>query len=442
MPRFFKQGNWRGEAVGKKKDGTEFPQEVSLTGLKNGGLICIVRDITNRIQTKREKENLQKQLLQTQKLESIGTLAGGVAHDFNNILTVIMGLSQMVLSGLKKSDPNRDKLKSILNSAERASKLTKQLLLFSRKEEMEFKIINLNNIISQLRKMLNRLIGEDITMHNNLSQDLWQINADENQMEQVITNLVVNARDAMPGGGDLKISTENISIDEEKAKTIPDIKPGEYICLSIEDTGAGIAKSLQKKIFDPFFTTKGRAEGTGMGLSVVHGIVKKHGGVIDLYSEPGEGTIFKIYIPAVIEQGIKMSEEQETDSFENYKGSGETILLVEDEKPVLTYLESILDNHGYNYLSAKSAEKAVQLFKKNEDNIELLISDVILTGMDGMQLANKLKSEKKDLKIILSSGYSNKKVKMSSIKEKGYNYIQKPYNIMDLLKMIHHTINN
>ena len=346
-----------------------------------------------------------------------------------------------MLTRTKRSDPNYDKLESILNSAERAAELTKQLLLFSRKEEMDLEIIDLNKTISGLRMMLNRLIGEDITMHNDLNHDLWQVNADKNQMEQVITNLTVNARDAMPGGGDLTISTNNVIIDHEKAQNIPDIKPGEYICLSIEDTGSGIEKSLQKKIFDPFFTTKGRAEGTGMGLSVVHGIVKKHGGVINVYSEPGEGTIFKIYLPAVIEKEIEMSEEQESESFENYKGSGETILLVEDEKPVLTYLESILDNYGYHYLSAKSAEKAVQLFKENEDNIDLLISDVILTGMDGMQLANKLKSEKVDLKVILSSGYSNKKVKMSSIKEKGYNFIQKPYNIMDLLKTIHKTLN-
>jgi PAS domain S-box-containing protein len=399
-----------------------------------------VYDITEHKKAEREKQQLQKQLLQAQKLESIGTLAGGVAHDFNNILTVIIGLSQLVLTRIKKSDPNYEKLESILNSAERAAKLTEQLLLFSRKKEMEFESVNLNSVISRLNKMLDRLIGEDITIQNEMSYDLWPVNADVHQIEQVITNLAVNARDAMPGGGDLIISTKNVKIDQEKAKSIPDIRPGRYVRLSIEDTGKGIEKSIQEKIFDPFFTTKGRAKGTGMGLSVVHGIIKKHNGIINVYSESGKGTIFKIYLPAGDKTDDELEPEKESENITQYKGSDETILIVEDEQPVLTYLESILDNYGYNFLSAKNGEEAIEIFKNRKDEIDLLLSDVIMTGIDGVELADKLKAQKQNLKVILSSGYSDKKVAKSAIKDKGYRFIQKPYDILQLLKKINNTI--
>ncbi len=398
-------------------------------------------DITNLREAEKEKEKLHQQLLQTQKLESIGTLAGGVAHDFNNILTVIIGLTEMILSRHERSDPSYDHLESILDAGKRAADLTKKLLLFSRKEDMEFELLDVNLVIAEIRKMLNRLIGEDIDMNNDLDGSLWSIRADNNQIEQVITNLVVNARDAMPEGGELTIRTRNVIIDEEKAKTIPDIKPGEYIRLCVEDTGKGIPKEIQEKIFDPFFTTKGRAEGTGMGLSVVHGIVKEHGGVINVYSEPDEGTVIKIYLPAVKEKS-KKEQTNSSEQYDQYEGSGETILIVEDEAPVLKYLESILDNYGYNYISVKSGEEALQVFTKREDEIDLLISDVIMTGIDGVELANRIKEEKPDLKIILSSGYSNKKVAKSKIKDKGYKFIQKPYDILNLLKRIHETINN
>jgi len=442
MPEFREKGKWRGEAEGRKKGGSKFPQEISLTALKDGGLICLVRDITERKKAEREKEKLQEQLLQTQKLESIGTLAGGVAHDFNNILTVIIGLAQLVKSRTIKSDPNYEQLDSILKSAERAADLTKQLLLFSRKKEMDLEVINLNRTISEIRKMLNRLIGENISMHNELASDLWQIKADRNQLEQVITNLVVNARDAMGGGGDLHIKTKNVSISNEKAETIPNIEPGQYVRISIEDTGHGMDQEIQDKIFDPFFTTKGLAEGTGMGLAVVHGIVKEHKGFINVYSEAGEGTIFHIYLPRVKSEQKQETKKRKTKLLNNFSGDGETVLIVEDEKPVLTYLEKILENYGYNYLSAKSGEEALELFAKNKDNIDLLLSDVIMTGIDGVELANKLKKQNKDLQVILSSGYSNKKVALRKIKDKGYRFIQKPYDITKLLSLLHETISS
>ena len=399
-------------------------------------------DITHRKEIEKEKKRLQKQLLQKQKLESIGTLAGGIAHDFNNILTVILGFSELAINQLDNHNPVYEQLKSIHESGERAAKLTEQLLLFSRKQDMEFVLINLNDTICRLNKMLNRLIGEDITMQQDLSDELWQIRADQNQLEQVVTNLTVNARDAMPSGGKLKIKTQNVTFNKIKARAIPEIEPGKYVLLSLEDSGIGIPDTIQEKIFDPFFTTKGRAEGTGMGLSVVHGIIKEHNGIIKVYSKEGEGTIFKIYLPAVVKGKFAAKPQTKTEKMENYRGNGENILVVEDEQPVLNYLENIFNNFGYNYLSSRSAEEALQIFKRNKNNIDLLLSDVIMTGMNGVELAIKLKKEKRDLEIILSSGYSEKKISKAEIVEKGFKFIQKPYDILKLMKVIHSTLKN
>jgi len=399
-----------------------------------------IKDITDRKESEREKNKLHKQLLQAQKLESIGTLAGGVAHDFNNILTVIMGLTQIVMNQTKKSNRNYNHLKNIYESGERAAKLTNQLLLFSRKQEMEFRPLNINKTISRLDKMLNRLIGENITIRNELAQNLWKINADETQIEQVITNLAVNARDAMPRGGRLRIGTQNMIIDKNKAHTIPDLEPGEYVQISVEDTGKGIEKEILNKIFDPFFTTKGKSEGTGMGLSVVHGIIKEHNGQINVYSEPGEGTIFKIYLPAVQKQGTAIKKNATSEKIDQFIGQGETILIVEDEKQVLTFLENMLDKYKYDYYSANNGEEALELFKDKKNQIDLLISDVVMTGIDGIALADQLKKQKPELKIILSSGYSNKKVLPGEIRKKGYQFIQKPYDSMELLKKVRKTL--
>ena len=404
--------------------------------------ICIINDITERKRAQQEKEELHEQLLQTQKLESIGTLAGGVAHDFNNIMTVIIGFTQLIMDEYEKSDPIYSQLQTVFESAERASKLAEQLLLFSRKQGMDFKIINLNTTISRLEKMLNRLIGEDVKMYDHFAEDLWQIKADEGQIEQVITNLVVNARDAMPEGGKLSISTQNVNIDYEESIKIPDIEPGNYILLSIEDSGHGIEAGILEKIFDPFFTTKGRSEGTGMGLSVVHGIIKKHKGVINVQSEPGRGTLFNIYLPAIKEEELVDLDEDINEDINKYRGQGETILIAEDEKPVLRYLEKIFDNYNYNFFSCQSGEEALESFAKHQDEIDLLISDVIMTGINGLELADTIKSSYNDIQIILTSGYTNKKVIPSDIKAKGYKFLQKPYEIRELLKLIRNVLDS
>lgn len=426
------------ETQHQTNDGELIPVDISLSIVRYKGkdaILNISRDISDKKRAEKEREQLKDQLRQAQKLESIGTLAGGVAHDFNNILTVIIGLAQLVLSRTKKSDPNYSNLEGILNSAERAADLTKQLLLFSRKEEVELKIIDLNETISNLRKMLKRLIGENIKIHNNFNHNIGKIEADKNQIEQVLTNLVVNAKDAMPEGGDLTISTEKVHLDGVEAKNFPNVKPGNYICLSVEDTGCGMKPDIEKKIFDPFFTTKGRAEGTGMGLSVVHGIVKKHKGFIDVQSEPGKGTTFKIYFP-IVEDELKHEEKQKEVSFKDYQGQGETILVVEDEESFLDYLENILTTYGYKLYCTNHGADALEIYQNEYENIDLVLSDVIMPDMNGKELIERIKAINNNVKVVLSSGYPDNKINLEEIKKKGYNFINKPYGVLKILKLL------
>jgi|GEM_PF-948721 len=387
-------------------------------------------DITERKKAQQNEERLRQELLQAQKMESIGRLAGGVAHDFNNMLTVIQGHSQMAMMRMDKSARYYNDLKQINKAAIRAANLTRQLLLFSRKQEAEFAPVNLNKTIQGLSKMLRRLVGEDITIQEKLEKDIWRVRADEGQIEQVITNLIVNARDAMTDGGEINVTTENVVInqkDEKDAKVVP----GQYVKLAIGDTGPGIDAKIINKIFDPFFSTKGPGRGTGMGLSVVHGIVKKHEGWIEVKSKPGKGTLFEIFLQVSTE---KEKDQKEDDSFiEDLKGNGEGILVVEDEEDVLQYIARILDYHNYTVYEAINAEQALELFKANKD-IKLLISDVVMPDMSGDVLADKLKSKKKNLKVILSSGYTADRINKSTIRDRGFQFVQKPYNFNELLK--------
>ena len=398
------------------------------------GELIIARDITQRVKAEQEKDKLREQLYQKQKLESIGTLAGGVAHDFNNLLTVILGMSDLAI---KQTDRPKAKssIQEVHEAGQKAAKLTDQLLLFSREKETEFKITDLNQVIIDLKKMLNRLIGEDIVVDTYFEEDIWNIKADKGQIEQAITNLAINARDAMPEGGTLYISTQNIVIDQEKAKATKDLESGRYVCLEIEDTGHGMDEGTQEKIFDPFFTTKGRAEGTGMGLAVVHGIIKEHNGIIKVYSESGEGTVFRIYIPTTEEEKGKNGVKR-LGNLDQYKGSGEAILAIEDEKSVIRYLKNILKRYNYNCICAKDYNEALQKFKQNKKAIDLVITDIIMPGKNGLEIAEILKKKKNGLNIILTSGYSDQKIKKSEIEAKEYDFIQKPFDIKDLLEII------
>jgi signal transduction histidine kinase/ActR/RegA family two-component response regulator len=392
------------------------------------------QEIGERKRAEQEKEKLQEQLLQAQKMKAIGTLAGGVAHDFNNLLTAIKGYAEMGLSKVTRDEAVHNYLEKIHYAGAKAADLTRQLLLFSRKQPMLAVACNVNNTIKKFLKMLDRLIGEDITIETKLKSDLWTVQADEGNIEQVIMNLAVNARDAMPDGGTLTIATENVNLDAKYPKLSPDTYPGQFVCMSVSDTGVGMSKDMMSRIFEPFYSTKGPGEGTGLGLSVVYGIVKEHKGWIGVYSEPGQGSIFKIYLPAVTDE---MAEEQGEEYYtQAYNGNGERILLVEDEEAVRDFAINVLRESGYTVFIAVTAEEALKVFDQENGNFDLLFSDIVLPGLSGLQLVEQLRSRRSDLRILLCSGYSEDKSQWSRIREEKYRFLQKPYSINELLKAV------
>jgi CheY-like chemotaxis protein len=325
-------------------------------------------------------------------------------------------------------------LNQIRLAAGRAASLTRQLLLFSRRQPMELTPCNLNSIFEDLLKMLRRLIGEDITINTDLKADLWTILADAGNIEQVIMNLAVNARDAMTDGGKITIKTENVRLDEEYCKTYTYARPGTFVCLSVEDTGIGMDRETIQHIFEPFFTTKETGKGTGLGLSVVYGIIKQHEGWINVYSEPGQGTTFKIYLPA---SPVKHEDEKkEKISLEGLQGNGERILLVEDEEPVRNLVARAMSKNGYVVTVARNAEEAMDIFEKEGRNFHLVFTDVVLPNKSGLQLIDHLLSRKPELPVLLSSGYTDQKSQWSIIQKRKYRFLQKPYTIPDLLKII------
>ncbi len=397
------------------------------------------QDITDKKRMETEKLELENQFRESQKMESIGTLAGGIAHDFNNLLTVIQGHAQMAMMSMDENDSQYKDLTQILNSSTRAASLTRQLLLFSRKQEVELKTLSLNQTIQNLLKMIKRLIGEDIVVDVKLASNLSNVEADEGNIEQVIMNLAVNARDAMPDGGKLTIKTENVSISGDDKITIPDAQPGHFVRISVEDTGCGILPEILPKIFEPFFSTKEKGKGTGLGLSVIYGIIKKHGGWVNVYSEPGHGTIFKIYLPAsVFVSREKDSAKSESDV--SFYGNGEYILIIEDEKGILDFATSVLRQFGYNAKGATSGNQAIALFNQAEDEFRLIISDVILPDINGYDLVKKLTKNHPDIPVLMSSGYTEEKVKQSIIQEKGFHFLQKPYSVSSLLEAVKKAI--
>ncbi|MDD5765528.1 MAG: PAS domain S-box protein [Candidatus Marinimicrobia bacterium] len=398
-------------------------------------LLTVLRDITEQKVRQIEKEQLQNQLLQSQKMEAIGNLAGGVAHDFNNLLTVIQGHAQLLMIQKNENEPDYHELKQIINASARAANLTRQLLLFSRKQAMEFKSINLNDTILNLLKMIQRLIGENFSIVTHLEKSPWTIEADEGNLEQVIVNIVVNARDAMSVGGTLTIQTENILITEKDCQTIRNSREGRFLRLSIADTGQGIPAELLDRIFDPFFTTKEAGKGTGLGLSVVYGIIKKHNGFINTYSEVGCGTIFKIYLPV----SDKTVMEKTVQSVESriYQGTGEKILIVEDNNEVQIFTATVLRQNGYLPIVAATAAQAVEEFRKENGQIDLIVSDVILPDKNGLLLAEEILTMQANLPIILCSGYAEETVMKSIKTNRKFHFIQKPFQIPNLLDMIH-----
>jgi len=340
---------------------------------------------------------------------------------------------------MKEGEPLYDNLKEILQASQRAANLTRQLLLFSRKQPMEPIALNLSETVNSLMKMLQRLIGEDIIIDIDLEPNLWIVRGDPGNVEQVIMNLVVNARDAMPHGGKITIRTENVEIDRSYSMIYNYARPGQFICLSVEDTGIGMDKEIIQHIFEPFFTTKGVGKGTGLGLSVVYGIVKQHEGWINVYSEPEQGAAFKVYLPVSSEEA-KYETKREVISIQDFQGKGERILLVEDDPGIREFASKVLTKIGYEVLEASNTQEALDISEKESGGLVLVFSDVVLPDKSGLQLAEELLSRKPGLKVLLTSGYTDQKSQWSVIKEKGYCFIQKPYNLSDLLRVVREVL--
>ena len=408
-------------------------------GLEKRQMILLaIEDITERKRAEVEKEELQGQLRQAQKMEAVGQLAGGVAHDFNNILTVIQGYTEIALRSIPEDDPLCRNLNEIRKATMRAANLTRQLLLFSSRHPVDFAPVDLNKVVNDLIKMLSRLIGEDISLTTDLERALWTVKADVGAIEQVIMNLAVNARDAMPEGGEITIKTENVHVAKKYCQSHRYARPGRFVCLSVRDTGVGMDQEILEHIFEPFFTTKRPGQGTGMGLSVVYGIVKQHEGWVDVESSIGKGTIFRIYLPAV---SLRPREEQKAPvSLETLRGEGERILLVEDEESVRELSTKMLSQNGYTVFVATNGREALDIFRKEEGNFDLIFCDVVLPDVRGPKLAERLLKLKPGANILFASGYSDRKSDWHSIRQGGYPYLQKPYTLPDLLKAVREAL--
>lgn len=378
-----------------------------------------------------ERKVLESQLRQAQKLEAIGMLAGGIAHDFNNLLTVICGYCDLSLYQLDEHDPLHRNLNEISRAADRAGVLTRQLLAFSRKQVLMPRVLDLNSVVSEMEKLLRRLIGENIEFRAILAENLGSMKADPGQLEQVIMNLAINSRDAMPNGGKLIIETNNVYLDEEHAKRHVTVSAGHYVMLAVSDTGSGMDKETQGRIFEPFFTTKEQGKGTGLGLAMVYGIVKQSGGSIWVYSEVGRGTTFKIYLPRVDEQPAREAPRTARDVI---RGT-ETVLVAEDEEMVRQLACEVLTTYGYKVLPAANGGSAFLVCEKHEGRIDLLITDVVMPEMSGLELSARLRMLKPELKVLFMSGYTDNALIHQGMIE-GENFIQKPFSPLGLVEKV------
>jgi signal transduction histidine kinase len=414
----------RGEVAGSLELYT-FPLRNAETG-EVTGLIEYVRDIT-------DKRTLEEQFRQAQKMEAVGRLAGGVAHDFNNLLTVISGNVEMGLMTVGELDPIRNVLDEIGKAADRASALTRQLLAFSRKQTMTPRVINLNLTIANMDKMLRRIIGEDVDLLTVPGEQLWSVFVDPGLIEQVIVNLVVNARDAMPKGGNLTIETANVAVSEEYQATHPIVKPGNYVMLAISDTGEGIPENIRPLIFEPFFTTKEAGRGTGLGLATVYGIVKQSNGYIWVYSEIGQGTTFKTYLPMAAAEAEKIEKQEEL--AEMPRGS-ETILVVEDEDGVRELVYRILKEQGYSVMDARNGADALTMCRQMKEPVDLVITDVVMPQMNGAELITELRNIWHKFKALYMSGYTGDAIVHNGVLDPGTPYLQKPFLPIQLARKV------
>lgn len=394
------------------------------------GVASLVQDVTERVA-------LEEKLRQSQKMEAVGRLAGGVAHDFNNLLTIILGYSQILADGLPQGSRLADSTKQIKSAADRAAGITRQLLAFSRKTVLLPHVINLNDIVLNLDFLLRRLIGEDIEVFTAAAKDLGSVKADPSQVEQILMNLALNARDAMPHGGKLTVETSNVTLDGRYVRDHQSVESGRYVMLAVSDTGEGMTAETQARIFEPFYTTKEVGKGTGLGLSMVYGIVKQSGGYIWVYSEPGQGSTFKIYFPRVDEPAELLEPEKHVQKVQ--RGT-ETILLVEDDEQLRELSSSVLTNCGYNVLVASSPEQGLTICKASANEIRLLVTDVVMPRMNGRQLAEQVLKIHPEMKVLYISGYTNNAIGHYGVLDPGLWFLPKPFTLSDLVEKVREVL--
>src|SRR5881398_1702066 len=424
------------EATWKRRDGRPLTAQLSVRAVRNGaGQVeyyeTFVRDVT-------DQRRLQEQVLQSQKMEAVGRLAGGIAHDFNNLLTVITSYSDLLLEDLAPGDAKRDDVEQVRKAADGAAALTRQLLAFSRQQVVEPRVVSLNTVVEGLQKILRRVIGEDIELAITLAPDLGAVRADVGQLEQVLMNLAVNARDAMPTGGKLTIETGNVEHDPAFARGHGAAAVRRFAMLAVSDTGCGMDEATKARIFEPFFTTKEPGKGTGLGLATVYGIVKQAGGFIWVYSEPGQGTSFKVYFPRVDEP----AEPAAATATAEPTGGTETVLVVEDAASVRMVTRSVLERFGYVVLEAPNVETALRLAAKHHGPIQLLLTDVVMPGLSGRQLAEQLAQLRPDMKVLYASGYADHAIVHHGILESGIANIQKPFTPESLARRVRQVLDS
>ena len=426
---------WQGQVVNRRKDGGLYTEETVICPVRGAygettSFVCMKRDITVEV-------DLTRQLHQAQRLEAVGRLAGGIAHDFNNILTVISGNADLALADLAPEDPMTQAFHEIADASRRAASLTRQLLAFSRKQILQPRVLVLNELVTATEKMLRRLIGEDVKLKTRLLPELGSVLADPGQLEQILMNLAVNARDAMPRGGEILFETENIEIHETQAG-IGGVRmhSGRYVMLTVSDTGEGMDEETQSRIFEPFFTTKEKGKGTGLGLATVYGIVKQSGGYIWAHSKPGKGTSFRIYFPRVEEAPERTEKEPPLAATRG----GETILVVEDEEVVLKLARSILERTGYNVLTAGNGVDALRILEERREPLHLLLTDVVMPGMSGRALADAAQSLRPDLRVLFTSGYTDDAIVHHGILDASAHLLEKPYSRKTLLGAVRNAL--
>jgi two-component system cell cycle sensor histidine kinase/response regulator CckA len=425
--------NRRVEITGLRRDGREIPVELAITPMRLEGawlFSAFVRDIS-------ERHLLESQLRQAQKMEAVGRLAGGIAHDFNNLLTAVLGSVDLVLDELGPEAPARGDVEEIRKAALRAGELTRQLLAFSRQQVLAPRVLDLNALVANMGKLLRRLIGEDVELRTALAPDLGAVKADPGQLEQVIANLVVNARDAMPEGGRLTVETANAELDKDYADQHFPVPPGSYVLLAVSDTGTGMDPETKSRIFEPFFTTKEQGKGTGLGLATVYGVVKQSGGYIWVYSEPGQGTAFKIYLPRVREAPEPARPSPAPAA--PLRGS-ETLLLVEDDEMVRHLVSRMLKSRGYTVLTAADGTDTLRQLESHRGPIDLLITDVVMPGMSGREVALRVATLQPQVKVLYLSGYTDDAIVRHGVLEPGISFLQKPFSADALARKVREVL--